>query len=332
MTTTITTTLAIAIEDFGGPHVLRPEQTALSALGAHDVLIAVAAAGVNRPDVLQRMGAYPVPPDASPIPGLEVAGTIAEIGSAVSGFAIGDRVCALVNGGGYAHHALAPAAQCLPIPARLSFIEAAALPETTFTVWTNVFERARLRPGESLLVHGGASGIGTTAIQIARALGSTVYATAGGHAKCAACEKLGAKRCVDYTTDDFLPIVLEGTDGRGVDVILDIVGAPYLERNLELLAMDGRLTLIGVMGGAQAPVSLHTIMRKRLWITGSTLRPRTPADKAAIAQNVREHVWPLIESGAFTPLIDRTYPLAQAAEAHRRMEAGEIIGKVVLVV
>lgn len=329
---TILTNTAIAIDGFGGPEVLRPQQTTLPDLRPDEVLIAVKAAGVNRPDVLQRAGAYPPPPGASPIPGLEVAGTIAQVGSDVAAFAVGDAVCALVNGGGYAHHAIAPAVQCLPIPAGLSFVEAAALPETTFTVWTNVFDRAHLQPGESLLVHGGASGIGTTAIQIAHALGSRVFATAGGAEKRAACERLGAERCIDYREEDFVAVIREATGNRGVDVVLDIVGGPYLARNIDVLAFDGRLTEVGVMQGPEGTLNVGKVMHKRLWITGSTLRPRSTEEKGAIARAVRVHVWPLIEAGKVKPIIDRTYPLEDAAEAHRRMESSDHIGKIVLTV
>ena len=325
-------TLAIRIDGFGGPEVLRPGEVTLPPLGPDEVLIAVEAAGVNRPDVLQRAGLYPPPPGASPLPGLEVAGRIAEVGAGVTAWKPGDAVCALVNGGGYARHAIAPAAQCLPVPEGVSMVEAAALPETSFTVWTNVFDRAHLQAGESLLVHGGTSGIGTTAIQLARARGSRVFATAGGAEKVAACVRLGAERAIDYRSEDFVAVVREATGKRGVDVVLDIVGGPYLARNLDVLAMDGRLTQVGVMQGSEASVKLHVVMSKRLWITGSTLRPRSAADKGAIAAAVRAEVWPLVASGAYRPAIDRTYPLAEAAEAHRRMEAGDHIGKIVLVV
>ncbi|BDE07925.1 NAD(P)H quinone oxidoreductase [Vulcanimicrobium alpinum] len=292
----------------------------------------MAAAGVNRPDVFQRLGAYPPPPGASPIPGLEVAGTIAARGARVTEFAVGDQVCALLSGGGYAAHAVAPAAQCLPIPRGVSMVEAAALPETTFTVWVNVFERARLQRGESLLVHGGASGIGTTAIQIAKARGARVFATAGGAEKRAVCERLGAERCVDYRDEDFVAVVREATGGRGVDVVLDIVGGEYTPRNLDVLAMDGRLTQVGTMRDAHAEVNLGIVMRKRLWITGSLLRPRSVAEKGAIAQAVLAEVWPLIESGAYRPVIDTTFPLERAADAHRRIDAGDHIGKIVLTI
>ncbi|WP_317995488.1 NAD(P)H-quinone oxidoreductase [Vulcanimicrobium alpinum] len=326
------TTTAIAIERPGGPHVLVSKEIPLPPLGDDDVLISVAAAGVNRPDVFQRLGAYPPPPGASPIPGLEVAGTIAARGARVTEFAVGDQVCALLSGGGYAAHAVAPAAQCLPIPRGVSMVEAAALPETTFTVWVNVFERARLQRGESLLVHGGASGIGTTAIQIAKARGARVFATAGGAEKRAVCERLGAERCVDYRDEDFVAVVREATGGRGVDVVLDIVGGEYTPRNLDVLAMDGRLTQVGTMRDAHAEVNLGIVMRKRLWITGSLLRPRSVAEKGAIAQAVLAEVWPLIESGAYRPVIDTTFPLERAADAHRRIDAGDHIGKIVLTI
>jgi NADPH:quinone reductase len=330
--THVTTTTAIVIAQYGGPDVLRPEQITLPPLGADDVLIAVEAAGVNRADVLQRLGQYPPPPGASPILGLEVAGTIVERGPAVTSFAVGDRVCALLAGGGYAKHVVAPAAQCLPIPKGLSMVEAAAVTEAAFTVWINVFDRAHLQSGESLLVHGGASGIGTAAIQIAKARGSRVFATAGGPEKRAACEKLGAERCIDYRSEDFVTVVKELTGGRGVDVVLDIVGGDYTQRNINALAMDGRITQVGTMVSGSAQIDLHLMMRKRAWITGSTLRPRPVAEKGAIAQAVLREVWPLIERGAYKPVIDKTFPLEAAAEAHRRMEADAHIGKVILTV
>jgi putative PIG3 family NAD(P)H quinone oxidoreductase len=300
--------------------------------GPGEVLVRVAAAGVNRPDMLQRLGRYPVPPGASPLPGLEVAGHVVAVGSEVRSLRPGDRVTALVAGGGYAEYCLAAEPLCLPIPAPLSLVEAAALPETHFTVWDNVFTRGRLRAGETLLVHGGTSGIGTTAIPLARAKGARVLATAGTPEKCVACERMGAERAIDYRASDFVQVVREVTEGRGVDVILDMVGGDYLPRNLECLAVEGRLVEIAFLRGATAELSLPALLQKRLVITGSTLRPRSVAQKAAIAAELRAHVWPLLESGAIRPVIDSRYPLADAAGAHRRMESGAHIGKVVLVV
>ena len=322
--------LAIEIREPGGPEVLVPVDRPRPEPAPGEVLIRVAAAGVNRPDVLQRRGHYPPPPGASDIPGLEVAGVIEAVGPDAGEWQVGDRVCALVAGGGYAEYCAAPAAQCLPIPRSLSFIQAAALPEALFTVWTNVFERGRLQAGESILVHGGSSGIGTTAIQLARAFGARVFATAGTAEKCAACERLGAERAVNYRETDFAEAVRQLTGGRGVDVILDIVGGEYLARNLDSLAPDGRLVVIAVMGGARAPLDLLPVLQRRLTITGSTLRPRPVAAKGAIARALRRHVWPLLESGAVAPLIYQVFPLRQAADAHRVMESSRHIGKLVL--
>jgi NADPH:quinone reductase len=316
----------------GGPAVLRPAERPIPAPAPGEVLIQVAAAGVNRPDLMQRMGKYPPPPGASDIPGLEVAGTVAAVAPGVAGWASGDRVCALVAGGGYAEYCVAPAPQCLPIPAGLTPIEAAAIPETYFTVWTNLFDGGRLVAGETLLVHGGASGIGTTAIQLGRAFGARVLATAGSDARCAACERLGAERSINYRTSDFAEEVQQHTSGRGADVVLDIVGGPYLERNLATLAVGGRLVIIGLMRGARAEVSLLPVLQRRLTITGSTLRPRTVEQKGAIARALRQHVWPLLEQGRVRPVIHATFPLAKAADAHRALEAGEPVGKLVLTV
>ena len=324
------TTTAVTIDHFGGPDVLIPREMPMPAYGDDDVLIAVDAAGVNRPDVSQRMGNYPPPPGASAIPGLELAGIVIARGKNVTTFAIGDAVCALVAGGGYARHAVAPAANTLPIPVGFSMIEAAAIPETFFTVWTNIFDRGRLVAGETLLVHGGASGIGTTAVALARARGSRVFVTAGGPEKTAACERLGAECAIDYQREDFVAVVKGLTDGRGVDVVLDIVGGEYLNRNLEALAVDGRLVQIGTLGGSKTSIDLSLVMRKRLTIMGSTLRPRPVEAKAKIAQAVHANVWPLFEAGTIRPLIDRTFPLEAAAEAHRMMDANKIVGKVVL--
>jgi putative PIG3 family NAD(P)H quinone oxidoreductase len=280
---------------------------------------------------MQRRGRYPPPPGASDIPGLEVAGTVEALGDGVSGWSIGDAICALVAGGGYAEFCLAPSPQCLPIPRGMDFVTAAAIPETFFTVWTNVFERGRLKPGESILIHGGSSGIGTTAIQLARAFEARVFATAGSADKCAACERLGAQRCINYRETDFVEAIRELTGGAGVNVVLDIVGGPYVPRNLDVLAVEGRLVQIGVLGGAKTELNVAVIMQKRLIVTGSTLRVRPIADKAAIAAAVREHVWPLLESGAVKPLVYATFPLRDAAAAHRLMESSEHIGKIVLV-
>ena len=297
---------------------------------AGEVLVRVAAAGVNRPDVLQRTGNYPVPPGASDIPGLEIAGTVAALGEGASGWNVGDALCALVQGGGYAEYCTVPVPQCLPIPKGLSLVEAASLPETFFTVWSNVYDRAHMAPGESFLVQGGSSGIGVTAIQIAKALGHRVYATAGSAEKTRACERLGADRAINYRTEDFSAVVKEDTAGRGVDVILDMVGGDYLERELKCLADDGRLVIIAMLGGAKATVNLGEILRRRLCVTGSTLRPRPVAFKGAIARSLRERVWPLIEAGSIKPVIFKTYPLEQAAGAHALMESGQHIGKIVL--
>jgi NADPH:quinone reductase len=324
--------IAIEIRAPGGPEMLVAAERPVPAPAAGEVLIKVAAAGVNRPDVFQRLGRYPPPPGASDIPGLEVAGTIERLGAGVDGWRIGDTVCALVAGGGYAEYCAAPAPQCLAVPRGIDLVAAAAIPETFFTVWTNVFERGRLQAGESLLVHGGSSGIGTTAIQLARARGSRVFATAGTADKCAACERLGAARAINYRNADFLAVIRELTDGRGVDVVLDMVGGEYFPRNIEALATDGRLVEIATLHGAKAELNIQTIMQRRLTITGSTLRARPVADKGAIAAAVRQHVWPLLEAGEVKPIVHATFPLRDAAEAHRVMEADTHIGKLVLVV
>jgi NADPH:quinone reductase len=287
---------------------------------------------VNRPDVLQRKGAYPPPPGASDIPGLEVSGTIAAVGARVSQWRVDDPVCALVAGGGYATMCVAPAQQCLPVPAGVDLVSAGAIPETFFTVWTNVFERGRLRAGETALFHGGASGIGTTAIQLAAARGVTVFVTAGSDEKCRACEELGARRAINYHTGDFVGAVRELTGGKGVDLILDMVGGRYVERNVQSLATEGRLVLIGFMSGeSTAAVDFRRVMARRLTLTGSTLRPRTVEEKGKIAAALRIEVWPLLERGAVKPVIHRVLPLAHAAEAHRLMESSEHFGKLVLV-
>jgi putative PIG3 family NAD(P)H quinone oxidoreductase len=300
--------------------------------GADEVLIKVEAAGVNRPDVMQRQGRYPPPPGAPDIPGLEVAGRVAAAGAAAGSFKPGDQVCALVAGGGYAEYCVAPAAQCLPMPRGMDAVHAAAIPETTFTVWTNLIERGRLVAGESVLIHGGSSGIGTTAIQLARAHGARVFATAGSAEKCAACEALGAELAINYHETDFVAAIKDATHGAGVNLVIDMVGGDYLQRNLESLAMDGRLVQIGQLGGPKAQINMIPVLRRRLTITGSTLRARSVAEKGAIARSVHEHVWPLFESGAMKVVVHATYPLAEAAAAHRMMESSAHIGKLVLVV
>jgi NADPH2:quinone reductase len=324
--------IAIAIREPGPPEVLVPIERPTPEILPGDVLVKVAAAGVNRPDVMQRLGRYPPPPGASDIPGLEIAGEIAAVGADVKSWRIGERVCALVSGGGYAEYCAAPAPQCLPIPAGVDLVHAAAIPETFFTVWTNVFERGRLATGESILIHGGSSGIGTTAIQLAHALGARVITTAGSDEKCAACASLGAEVAINYRTADFVAAVREATSGRGVDVVLDMVGGDYLQRNLECLGMDGRLVQIGQLGGATSQINTGPILQRRLWLTGSTLRARSVAEKGAIASAVHKSVWPLLEAGTVRVPVHATFPLAQAAEAHRVMESSAHIGKLVLTV
>lgn len=320
---------AIEIAGFGGPEVLRETQRPVPQPGRGEVLIRVAASGVNRPDVLQRKGQYPMPPGVSDLPGLEVAGVVAG-GEPPPGLAVGDRVCALLAGGGYAEWAVAPAGQCLPVPAGLSDVEAAGLPETFFTVWQNVFEIARLQPGESVLVHGGTSGIGVTAIQLAVAFGATVYATAGSDDKCAACVGLGAAHAINYRTQDFAAEVLRLTGGRGVDVVLDMVGGDYIARDIDCLATDGRLALIAVQGGTHSAFDSGAVLRKRLAITGSTLRPRSLPYKARLAQALQAQVWPLLAQGRARPVVHRVLPAAEAAAAHALMESSTHIGKIVL--
>ena len=324
---------AVEITAFGAPEVLRLGERPVPLAGVGELLIRVAASGVNRPDVLQRKGHYAPPAGASDLPGLEVAGVI-ESGDAAAlaaaGFAVGDRVCALVAGGGYAEYCVAPVAQCLPVPAGLSDVEAASLPETFFTVWSNVFDRARLQAGETLLVQGGSSGIGVTAIQLARARGATVIITAGSDEKCAACLALGAHHAINYKSQDFVAEVQHITEGRGVDVVLDMVAGPYVAREVECLAEDGRIVIIAVQGGVKAEFNAALVLRKRLVITGSTLRPRPVAFKAAIAQALREQVWPLLASGAIKPVIHSTFAAADAAQAHALMESNQHIGKIVL--
>ena len=320
----------IAMKAPGGPEVLTLATGPVPRPAAGEVLIRVAAAGINRPDILQRTGNYPPPPGASPILGLEISGTVAALGPEVTGLNEGDEVCALVAGGGYAEYCVAPAPQCLPVPKGVSLVDAAGLPETFFTVWSNVFDRGRLARGESFLVHGGSSGIGTTAIQLAHAFGARVFATAGTPEKCAVCRDLGADRAIDYRQEDFVAVLKEATQGRGVDVILDMVGGPYVEKNLRSLAPEGRLVQIAFLQGSKVTLDLAHLMVRRQTLTGSTLRPRPVADKAAIARNLRDKVWPLIEAGKVRPIIDRTVPLAEAAAAHRLMESSTHIGKILL--
>lgn len=317
------------IAAFGGPEMLRPCRRRTPEPAAGEVLIRVAAAGVNRPDVMQRKGLYPPPPGASDIPGLEVAGEVVAVGRGVAEPELGDRVCALVAGGGYAEYCLAAAPLCLPIPGGFDPIQAAALPETFFTVWANVFERGGLRPGERFLVHGGASGIGTAAIQLARAFGASVFTTAGSAEKCRACEDLGAS-AINYREQDFVEAVKARTGGEGVDLILDIIGGDYLQRNLACLAIDGRLVQIAAQGGPRTEINLLPLMLKRLSITGSTLRSRSVPEKTAIADALKAKVWPLLEAGQIRPIIHAVFPLADAAQAHRLMESGRHIGKIVL--
>lgn len=323
--------LCMEISSPGGPDVLRVVERPDPVPGPRDVLIRVAAAGVNRPDVMQRRGAYPPPHGASDIPGLEVSGTVAALGDGASDWRVGDRVCALMTGGGYATMAVAPSPQCLPAPESLDLTAAAAIPETFFTVWSNVFARGGLRAGETALFHGGSSGIGTTAIQMASARGVRVFATAGSDEKCGACEALGAERAVNYRRTDFVEAIHELTGGRGVDLVLDIIGGPYVQRNLAVLAVDGRLVQIGLMGGESiAPVDFRRVLGRRLTITGSTLRPRSVGEKGQIAAALRREIWPLVERGVVSPVVYRTFPLVQASAAHRLMESSEHIGKIVL--
>ncbi len=324
------TMTAIEIREPGGPEVLVPTTRPRPDPGAGEVLVRVAAAGVNRPDVLQRLGGYPPPPGASDIPGLEIAGTVVALGQGVEGWSIGDAMSALVTGGGYAEYCSAPAVQCLPVPKGLSLAEAAAMPETFFTVWSNVFDRGGLGAGESFLVHGGSSGIGTTAIQLAKAFGARVFATAGSAEKCRACEDLGAERAVNYRDEDFVAVIKEATGGTGLDLILDMVGGNYVQRNIDALAPDGRLVYIAFLGGSKVEVNLLPLMLKRLTITGSTLRARPPAFKAEIAGKLKDKVWPLVEKGQVKPVMAERFPLAEAAAAHSLMESSSHIGKIVL--
>jgi NADPH:quinone reductase len=320
---------AIEISVPGGPDVLRLVERPVPTPGDGEVLVRVTAAGVNRPDIMQRMGKYPPPSGVTDIPGLELSGEIVD--SRRSGaFTAGDVVCALVAGGAYAEYCAVPIEQCLPVPRGVSLAHAAAIPETYFTVWTNLFDRGRLREGETVLVHGGTSGIGTTAIQLARAFGATVIATAGSDEKCNACRSLGAHAAINYNAADFVTEVRAATGGRGVDVVLDIVGGDYLPRNLECLRMDGRLVQIGLIGGSRTSLDLRRVLQNRLTITGSTLRPRSASEKGAIARELHQRVWPLLERGDVTPIVQAEFPFERAADAHRELEAGRVIGKVVL--
>lgn len=321
---------AIEIAAPGGAEQLRLTTRPVPPCAEGEVLVRVAAAGVNRPDVMQRQGRYPPPPGASDLPGLEIAGEIAAIGPGVSGFKLGDRVLALLAGGGYAEYALAAAPLCLPVPEGLTMIEAAAVPETYFTVWTNLFQRGGCKSGDTVLVHGGTSGIGTTAIQLASAWGARVFATAGSPDKCRACERLGAVRGIDYKTEDFVEVVRSATEGRGVDLILDMVAGSYVARNIEAAATEGRIVTISLLGGAKAEINMGHLMQKRLTLTGSTLRARTVAQKAIVAEAVRKNVWPLLAAGRVKPVVHASFPLAQASAAHTLMESSQHIGKIVL--
>lgn len=330
MTDLPTTMTAIEIATPGGPEVLRPTSRPVPAPGPGEILVKVAVAGVNRPDVIQRKGLYPPPPGASDIPGLEIAGIVAAIGEGVVRFRPGERVCALVSGGGYAEYCLAPEGQALPVPAGLDDIAAAAIPENWFTVWSNLIDRGRLAAGETILIHGGSSGIGTAAIQLAVWRGARVIVTAGSVEKCQACLALGAERAINYKTEDFVQVVKEATGGKGVNVVLDMVGGDYIAKNIGLLAEDGRLVFIAFLNGPQAQVNFQAVMVRRLTITGSTLRPRPIGFKAAIAGALQREIWPALADGRIKPVIDSVLPLADAAEAHRRMEASNHIGKILL--
>ena len=321
---------AVEISSPGGPEVLKPRDLPKPSPKPNEIVVKVAAAGVNRPDVLQRMGLYPVPPDASPLPGLEIAGEVVAKGAAVTLWKPGDKVCALANGGGYAEYCAVPETQALPVPKNLSMVEAASLPETFFTVWSNVYDRGRLAPGESLLVQGGTSGIGVTAIQMAAATGNRVFATAGSDDKCAACLRLGAEKAFNYRTQDWAAEVRAATGGQGVNVILDMVGGDYVPKELKCLADEGRLVFIAFLRGPKTELDISQVMLRRLTITGSTLRPRPAEFKGAIARSLRERIWPLLEAGRIKPQIYRTFPLEQASEAHRLMESSQHIGKIVL--
>ncbi len=321
---------AVEISQPGGPEVLQATTRAVPSPGADEILIRIVAAGVNRPDVLQRKGAYAPPPGASDLPGLEAAGEVVALGATVTRWKVGDRVCALLPGGGYAEYALTHADHALPIPAGLTMVQAAALPETFFTVWTNVFMRGRLKAGETFLVHGGTSGIGTTAIQLASVMGARVFTTAGSDEKCAICRDLGAELAINYRENDYVEAIRNATNGQGVDLILDMVGGTYINRNIDAMAMDGRLVFISFLDGPKAEANFAQVMMKRLTITGSTLRPQSVQAKAVIAAALREKVWPLIEAGRIAPVMDRVFALEQAADAHRRIEDAAHAGKIVL--
>ncbi len=330
MTDLPATMTAIGLPTPGGPEALVPVERPVPVPRKGELLVKVASAGVNRPDVMQRKGLYPPPPGAPDIPGLEISGEVVALGEGVTRFSLGDKVCALVVGGGYAEYCLAEEASALPVPKGLSMIEAAALPETFFTVWTNVFDLAGLKAGETFLVHGGTSGIGTTAIQLAKAFGATVFATAGSAEKCAVCRQLGADYAIDYKTEDFVAVIKEATGGKGVNVILDMVGGSYIARNYEAAAPLGRIVQIAFMEGSKVQIDYMRLMLKRLSHMGSTLRSRPSAEKAAIAASLREKVWPLIEEGAVKPVLDQTFKLTDAAAAHARMETSLHIGKIML--
>ena len=323
---------AVSIRAAGAPDVLEPVEIPIPEAGAGDVLIKVRAAGVNRPDVLQRLGLYPVPADASPLPGLEVAGEVVATGQSVTDLQTGDRVMALTHGGGYAEYCRVDERHCIPIPGPMSFTEAAAVPETFFTVWYNVFMRARPAAGETLLVHGGSSGIGTTAIQLAKARDLQVITTAGSAEKCRFCEQLGADRAIDYRAQNWAEVAMDHTEGRGVDIVLDMVAGSYVQKNIDVLARDGRYVIIAFLQGSKVEVDLRGVLGRRLTITGSTLRPQTPDEKAAIADEIRTHVLPFLESGRVRPIIDSVFPLERAREAHALMESSRHMGKIVLVV
>ncbi|WP_226664962.1 NAD(P)H-quinone oxidoreductase [Microbulbifer aggregans] len=322
----------IELREHGGPEVMQIAEGEKPEPAADEVLIRVVAAGVNRPDIVQRQGFYPPPPGASPILGLEVAGEVCAVGANVQRWQVGDRVCALTNGGGYAEYAVAPAAQCLPVPQGLSMVEAAALPETFFTVWSNLIHRAQLKAGEVVLIHGGSSGIGTTAIQVARSLGARVFVTAGSEEKCHACVALGAERAINYRSEDFVAVIREATDDHGADVILDMVGGKYLDRNIQLAALDGRIVNIAFLAGAKVEVNMLPVMLKRLILTGATLRPQPPEVKARIARDLEAQMWPEIVAGRVAPQIAAIFPLEAVAEAHRLMESSQHIGKIVLTI
>ena len=325
------TMTVIEIFEPGGPEVLIPAQRPTPTPGARDILIKVSAAGVNRPDAIQRAGHYPPPPGATDLPGLEVAGTVAAIGADVSEFSTGDEVCALTPGGGYAEYCLAPAGHCLPIPSGFTMVQAAGVPETYFTVWHNVFHRGALAKDETFLVHGGSSGIGTTAIQLAKNAGARVITTAGSDEKCQFCETLGADKAINYRTEDWAAVIREFTEKKGVDLILDMVGAPYMQKNINSLAMDGRIVVIGFLGGSKAEIDFSRVMVRRQTITGSTLRPQSDTAKSDIAAALKANVWPILDNGTVKPIIHQTFPLNKAADAHALMESSEHIGKIMLV-